>query len=167
MALSGKQKVLIFLKSLEPLAFRKILEQLPAPLVDKINDELSEMGEVSPAEAAMVFQEMSRGVSYVPSAQGKMTSSASNQVEASLSLDPIEKLAKLTPKQLLLLLQDESSQLIAYLISKVNPMVKENYLNLLSPGRRNEIERCVIKQSPLSDDFYPRLAELVLSQNAA
>jgi len=162
MALTGKQKVLIFLKSLEVPAFRKILEQLPAPLVDKINDELAEMGPVSPEESAMVFKEMSRGVSYTPVATPVKMTAASDT-----NLSPMEKLSKLTPKQLLLLLQDESSQLIAYLISKIDPHVKENYLNLLSPGRRNEIERSVIKQSPLSDEFYPRLAELVLNQNAA
>lgn len=166
MALSGKQKVLIFLKSLEAPAFRKILEQLPAPIVDKINDELAEMNEVSPEQAALVFQEMSRGVSYKSL---NSTAPATSAVETKLSaqLSPDEKLSKLTPKQLLLLLQDESSQMIAYLISKINPAVKENYLNLLSPGRRNEIERCAIKQNPLSDEFYPRLVELVLSQNAA
>jgi len=162
MALTGKQKVLIFLKSLEIQAFKKILEQLPAPLVDKINDELSEMGNVSAEETAMVFQEMSRGVSYVP-AETKNPAA----MDAGATVSPIDKLSKLTPKQLLLLLQDESSQLIAYLISKINPMVKENYLNLLSPGRRNEIERCALKDSPLSEEFYPRLVELVLSQHAA
>jgi flagellar motor switch protein FliG len=163
MALTGKQKVLIFLKSLELQAFKKILEQLPAPLVDKINDELSEMGNVSAEDTAAVFKEMSRGVSYVPAEK----SNPATEMSLSSPADPMDKLSKLTPKQLLLLLQDESSQLIAYLISKINPMVKENYLNLLSPGRRNEIERCSIKQSPLSDEFYPRLVELVLSQSAA
>lgn len=149
MALSGKQKVLIFLKSLEVPAFRKILEQLPAPLVDKINDELAEMGPVSAEDSAMVFNEMTRGVSYIPA-----TPLASKTAQVSeTNLTPIEKLSKLTPKQLLLLLQDESSQLIAYLIAKIDPHVKENYLNLLSPGRRNEIERSVIKQSPLSDEL--------------
>jgi hypothetical protein len=77
-----------------------------------------------------------------------------------------EEIERLNAKQLLLALQDEQAHTVAFFLNHLGMALREGYLNLLSPGRRHEIERVRIEELPIAEKLFEVMAKKVLQSQA-
>jgi flagellar motor switch protein FliG len=161
--LTGKQKALTFLKALGDAASQKVLQALPEELAEKIILKLNEFPEPAPEAVAMVYRELNQYAIEPKPAVPELEVAASSHVE---HLSTAEEINRVNPKQLLLALQDEQAHTIAFFLKYLGQSLREGYLNLLSPGRRHEIERARIEELGVAPKLFEVLAKKVLHMQA-
>lgn len=148
MALNGKQKALIFLSTLGDEVSRKVLNCLPEKQAKIIVQELNAFPEPAPEAIALVLKELSKVTITSSQANAKLPSPEEKQEEAQKK-ELAEKVRR-TAKELLVLLEREKLQTIAFVLQNCEEAIKMEYYDLLSPGKRNELKRLSIEEVPLS-----------------
>jgi len=149
--LTGKQKALIFLASLGEEVASKILAKLPNTLADKLAEELDKMEPPSPEAIQLIYKELN--------------TLALGFTERPKLVSPEIKPAAPKPsaKELLMLLQNEQLQTIAFILNSLPEELQSECYEAMNPGRRNELKKLTIQKHPLSDAIYEQIRKKALA----
>lgn len=163
--LTGKEKALIFLSTLGDEVSRKVLSCLPDKISQRISNELNSFPKPSPDAVAFVFKELNKIALTARTESPRLSGPVEPEAEIE-HLDSLSHLGRKNPRELVSILQEESAQTVAFILSYLTPSRQTNFLELLSPGRRNEVKQQKVERVPISNQIFERINEqlLVLTQ---
>ncbi len=160
MLLTGPEKAVLFLLSLDEDVAAPIVNELEVPDLTKLREVASSMREVSSDALESTYQEFVEKTSHaVAVPRGglpylrRLTAEAIGTTVADEVFDdgaksPMERLHAAPPDAVAALLQDESDQLVAAIVAKLDPPVAAAVLEALPPEREATV---LSRMSKLTD----------------
>lgn len=159
----------------------KILPHLSAEQTEKIIPEIASIRSVSPDEAQLIMQEFnglleksreSGGVetarTILEKAYGPERAQELLDRAAPLSgAKPFDYLNDADSERLLFLLNDESEQIQALVLSHLEPKKAASVINLMEPGRKTEVVKRLAKMEPISPDILKRVDQAMHEKSLA
>lgn len=159
--LKGKEKALIFLSSMGDEVSRKILNCLPDKISAQISQDLSKFKKPTPSAVAFVLKELARFTFNRQSEPLKIGAPKNTKEPEREEIDNLSRIGRKPLKELVVLLQEELPQTVAFVLSYLSPTLQNKYYELLSPGRRNEIKQCAVEKSPWSNPIWEKINEQI------
>jgi len=161
--LKGREKALIFLSIIGEASAARLLESLPNDVAEKITNELNAYGEPAPEAVGLVLRELSQFSIEFEERKG-----LPGEVEAHADMEDVDSLSLLgrkKPEDLVAILQDEKKETIAMILSYLPEMKVENFLKVLSHGKRNEYRSLLdsIEKVPFTDELFAKANEVLIS----
>lgn len=168
--LSGKEKAMVFLAALGDDASAKVLKCLPDKLGEKISEELNFFPKPSKEMMAHVFKELNKlTLKPSPEEDAKITQEIESRLDkegekARKAVKPAGSsniLERLEPGELLNRLQNEQVQTIAFILSLLSATARDNFLQLLSPGRRKEISELKVEDTNIKEKVREQVEQVL------
>ena len=156
MILTGKEKALVFLKALGSDAASKIIECLPEDKGQKLEEDLIQFPSPTPEQVGFIYREITR---FTLEAKPEPIKIEGEVDQTYVVKTPVETVREYSAQDLLKLLQDEKPQMIAFILENLDLTSRDHYLDLLSPGRRQEIEKCSIESMHFHPELFEKLAK--------
>jgi flagellar motor switch protein FliG len=151
--LTGKEKALVFLSTLGDEVSRRILQYLPEKISGRIVQELNAFPKPTPDAIALVMKEVTKISLMAPESSGRLP-----EPEGQSRKEHEERLRR-QAKTLLQMLEKEKPQTVAFFLERCDAELKEAYLDLLSPGRRNDLKRQTMERIPMAERVYQALEQ--------
>lgn len=159
----------------------KILPHLSAEQTEKIIPEIASIRSVSPDEAQLIMQEFNGLLEKSRESGGVETAriileKAYGPERAQELLDraaplsgarPFDYLNDADSERLLFLLNDESEQIQALVLSHLEPKKAASVINLMEPGRKTEVVKRLAKMEPISPDILKRVDQAMHEKSLA
>jgi len=161
--IKGKEKALIFLSIIGESASARLLDSLPKDVAEKITNELNAYGEPSPSAVGLVLKELSQfSIEYEE--RKSLTGDVETQADME-EVDGLSMLGRKKPEDLAAILQDEKKETIGMILSYLPDRKRENFLKILSHGKRNEYRSLLesIEKVPFTDELFARANEVLIS----
>lgn len=161
--LKGKEKALIFLSIIGESSAAKLLESLPKDVAEKITNELNAYGEPAPAAVGLVLKELSQFSIEYEERKG-LPGDVETQADME-EVDGLSMLGRKNPQDLVAILQDEKKETIAMVLSFLPDIKVENFLAVLSHGKRTEYRTLLdsIEKVPFTDELFAKANEVLIS----
>lgn len=159
----------------------KILPHLSQEQTEKIIPEIASIRSVSPEEATVIMEEFNGLLQKSRESGGMDTARAilekaygPERAEALLAkaapfsgAKPFDYLNDADSERLLFLLNDESEQIQALVLSHLNPKKAASVINLMSPERKAEVVKRLAKMEPISPDILRRVDQAMHEKSLA
>lgn len=159
----------------------KILPHLSAEQTEKIIPEIASIRSVSPDEAQLIMQEFNGLLEKSRESGGVETArtileKAYGPERAQELLDraaplsgarPFDYLNDADSERLLFLLNDESEQIQALVLSHLEPKKAASVINLMELGRKTEVVKRLAKMEPISPDILKRVDQAMHEKSLA
>lgn len=157
--LKGKEKAMVFLSTLGDEVSKKVLSCLPDKLSSKIAAELNNFPKPTPEAIALVFKELNR-IALTRTESLRISAPAAAETEIN------SPFGNKSSRELLTILQDEQPQTIAFVISYLSQSMRNNFYDILSPGRRSEIKQLAVEKVPMSEVLFGSISKYLQAKQA-
>lgn len=177
--LSGRQKAAILLIALGPEVSAQIFKQLRDDEVEQLTLEIARFRQVTPETKAIVMEEFHQmamanefisqgGIHYAREILEKALGSQKaadviNRLTSTLHLRPFDFARKADPSQILSFIQNESPQMIALVLSYLEPDKAAFILSSLSEEKQTDVARRIALMESASPEVISQV-ERVLEQ---